>query len=510
MVENRRKKRKGRRAAALAGTFMLAGAGLLFFYFRIYKVEPVFSEMTWEYGDSVSQNIEDYISGTEWSVQLGELDLSGVDEAHTGTYQALVYHGRDCFTYELTIQDTVAPEIFWKDGQIYLAVDTDCRVEDVIEAIEDVDPGAEAFFFDGGELSREIRFDRTGQYDVEIVARDSSGNESRGNVSIIVDTAPVFEGIRDFYCIPGSEPDYLEAVSARDDLEGDLTGVIRVDDSEVDLNEPGDYLLRYVVEDSYGLETVGEAKILVKDEDGIQELIGTRQIDYRKDTILGAPNIYDAGAGEMEDILGTLEYMRPAMVQLYHGVGRGGYSSGSGYIMEITEDTIYICSNHHVVGKYDDWDVYFYDGTVVRGKTVGTSETYDVGVAEVSLENVPEELLEKLMTVHIDRTYWETLNQQDIDVGLERIDRKGGLLHTTTGKLIKVKQDFGWNNQADHTEVTVELIHGDSGSALVDGYGNLICMAYAFSTEPVRYWCVPLDGILDCYQEITGRMPYVY
>ena len=99
------------------------------------------------------------------------------------------------------------------------------------------------------------------------------------------------------------------------------------------------------------------------------------------------------------------------------------------------------------------------------------------------------------MTVHIDRTYWESLNQQDIDIGLERIDREGGLLHSTTGKLVKVKQDFEWNNQADHTEVTVELVHGDSGSALVD---------------PTRYWCVPLDGILDCYKEITGRMPYVY
>lgn len=509
-MASRIKRRKRRRAAALAGMVTLAGAGLLFFYFRIYKVVPVFSEMTCEYGDSVSQNIEDYISGTDWSVHLGELDLSRVDEGHTGTYQAVVYHGRSRFTYEVTIEDTVAPEIVWKDGQVYLAVGTDYGVEDVIASVEDVDPGAEAFFSGGDGISGEIKFNQTGQYNVEIVARDSSGNESQGSVSVIVDTPPVFQGIRNFYCIPGSEPDYLEAVSARDDLDGDLTDAIRVDDSRVNLEIPGDYRLRYVAEDSYGLETVEEARILVAEESGIQELIGCRQIDYRKDTILGAPNIYDAGAGEREDIRETLEYMRPAMVQLYHGVGRGGYSSGSGYIMEITEDTIYICSNNHVVGKYDDWDVYFYDGTVVRGKTVGTSKEYDVGVAAVPLERVPGELLEKLMTVHIDRSYWESLNQQDIDIGLERIDREGGLLHSTTGKLVKVKQDFEWNNQADHTEVTVELVHGDSGSALVDGYGNLICMAYAFSTDPTRYWCVPLDGILDCYKEITGRMPYVY
>ena len=137
-MASRIKRRKRRRAAALAGMVTLAGAGLLFFYFRIYKVVPVFSEMTCEYGDSVSQNIEDYISGTEWSVHLGELDLSRVDEGHTGTYQAVVYHGRSRFTYEVTIEDTVAPEIVWKDGQVYLAVGTDYGVEDVIASVEDV------------------------------------------------------------------------------------------------------------------------------------------------------------------------------------------------------------------------------------------------------------------------------------------------------------------------------------------------------------------------------------
>ena len=501
---------KGRKAAALAMFVLMFGAGLLFFYFRIYKVVPAFSKITCEYGDQISHNIEDYISGTDWSVHLGELDLSQVDLSRTGTYQAVVYHGRSQFTYEVIIQDTVAPEILWKEGQIYLAAGADYVVEDIIEGVADVDPKAEAFFSRNGFPESSLCFDSVGEYEVEILARDGSGNEAGGQVSVIVDTAPSFDGIHNFYCIPGSEPDYLEAVTAQDELDGDLTAEIRVDDSEVDLSAPGDYLLHYVAEDSYGLETVEDARVLVAEEDEIQELIGHRQIDYREDTIIGAPNIYDGGASEQEDIDEALEYMRPALVQLYHGVGRGGYSSGSGYIMEITEDRIYICSNHHVVTKYEDWDIFFYDGTVVRGEAVGTTEFYDVGVVEIMLEEVPEELLENLMTVHIDRTYWEQLNQQDIEMGLERVDREGGLLHVTKGRLIKIKQDFGWNNNAFHTEVTVELVHGDSGSAILDGYGNLICMAYAYSTDPTRYWCVPLDGILDCYQKITGRMPYVY
>lgn len=492
----------------MLGIFVFGGAWL--FYIKAYKVVPAFSEMTFEYGESVSRDIEDYLIGTEWSVRLGDLDLSRVDERHTGSYEAVVRHGGSEFVYTVTIQDTVPPEILWKEGQIYLSAEDVCRVEDVIEGVSDVDALAQAFFWQEGELLSEIDFDGTGQFGLEILARDSAGNETRGNVSVIVDTPPVLSGMRNFYVAAGSSPDYLEQMEAWDDVDGSLTQYIQVDDSDVDLEREGAYQLRYLSVDSYGLETEAKVRVLVASEDDIQELIGHRRIDYRTDAIFGAPNIYDAGVSEHEDLERTLEYMRPALVQLYHSTGRGGYTSGSGYIMEISQDKIYICSNRHVVDKYEDWEIYFYDGTMVKGKALGSSEDYDVGVAAVDLEEVPEELLESLMTVHIDMTYWDGLDAQAVGLALERIDRKGGLIHVSEGKLVKARQEFEWYDKLYHTEVTVELVHGDSGSALLDGYGNLICMAYGFSNDPIRYWCVPLDGILDCYHEITGRMPYVY
>lgn len=509
-MENADARNRWRKAAVCLLCIALMVEGGLLFYFLIYKVEPIFEEMTYEYGEKVSRDIKDYIAGTDWSVGLGELDLSRVDEEETGTYEAVVRHGRKEFLYEITIQDTVSPEILWREGQIYLATDRDCTVEDVIEGVEDVDPRAQAFFLEGGKTLSEIRFDQVGEYTLEVLALDRAGNETQGEVSVIVDTPPSIEGIRSFYVVPGSDPDYLEQVSAQDDLDGDLTESIQVDDSRVQLDQEGVYRLRYLSRDGYGLETVEETQVMVAAPEEIQELIGHRQIDYRVDCIMGAPNIYDGGVSEHEDMGETLEYMRPAIVQLFHSTGRGGYSAGSGYIMEITEDTVYICTNNHVLEKYADWDVFFFDGTKISGHRLGTSEVYDVGVVEVALSDVPEELLNRLMTVHIDRTYWESLNQQGIVLALERVDKSGGLVHTSTGNLIKIKQDFDWFDQRPHTEVTLELVHGDSGSAVLDGYGNLICMAFAYSTDPTRYWCVPLDGILSCYEEITGRVPYVY
>ncbi len=502
------KGRKRGRAVFLTILFLLMAGGL-YFYFNVYKVEPAFLEETYEYGDEVSRDITDYLIGTDWSVQLGELDLSDVDESETGTYEAVVRHGREEFVYRIIIQDTVPPEILWKESQVYLAKGREYAIGDVIAGVSDVDREAEAFFLKEGEALSEIRFDRTGEYMLEIGARDRAGNQVSQEMRVIVDTPPSFAGIRDFYLALGSQPDYLEEVVARDDVDGNLTKSIQIDDSEVELEQPGLYTLRYLAEDSYGLETVEETLVMVASEKEIQELIGKRRIDYHTDYICGAPNIYDSGVSDHEDMEETLEYMRPALVQLYRSVGRA-YTSGSGYIVEIGEDAIYICTNSHVLEEDEEWEVYFYDGTKLPGKHAGTSEIYDVGVVKVAREDVPEELLNRLMTVHIDRTYWETLDEQEIVLALERIDKEGGLIHTTTGNLIKIKQDFDWYEKRDHTEVTVELVAGDSGSAVLDGYGNLIGMAFAYSVDPIRYWCVPLDGILACYEEITGRMPYVY
>ena len=120
-VRNAGTKRRGRRTGFILAVLFLLAAGGLYFYFRVYRVEPVFTEITYEYGDAVSRDITDYLAGTDWSVHLGELDLSGVDESETGTYEAVVIHGREEYVYRITIQDTVPPEILWKEGQIYLA-----------------------------------------------------------------------------------------------------------------------------------------------------------------------------------------------------------------------------------------------------------------------------------------------------------------------------------------------------------------------------------------------------
>ena len=286
---------------------VLVVSGILFFYFRIYRVEPAFSVMTYEYGSAVSENIEDYLLGTDWSVHLGQLDLSGVDQEHRGSYEAYVRHGNKEYNYTITIEDTLAPVIHLKETQVYLAVDTEYPVADLIEGVSDKDIHAAAFVLQDGKEEETVSFSKVGEYHLELMAYDCSDNKSFEQLSVIVDTPPAISGIRDFYVTPGSTPDFLAEVEAVDDVDGDLTAQIEVDSTLVNLAQEGEYVLTYKAEDSYGLETLQETKILVASADSIQALIGNREINYLRDTIIGAPNIYDVGVSQEEDIKEALE-----------------------------------------------------------------------------------------------------------------------------------------------------------------------------------------------------------
>ena len=101
---------------------VLTALAVMIFYWKIYRVEPVFSTATYELGERVSNDTEDYISGTEWSRGLAQLDLSEVDRKHAGVYEAVLYHGRDAFVYTIVIEDTPPPEIREKERTINVRI----------------------------------------------------------------------------------------------------------------------------------------------------------------------------------------------------------------------------------------------------------------------------------------------------------------------------------------------------------------------------------------------------
>jgi hypothetical protein len=70
---------------------------------------------------------------------------------------------------------------------------------------------------------------------------------------IIDEEAPTIFGTRNFYHVIGdTPPDYLNGVIANDQIDGDLTDYIVIDDSDVDLYNEGVYVIYYILFDYSG------------------------------------------------------------------------------------------------------------------------------------------------------------------------------------------------------------------------------------------------------------------
>lgn len=112
----------------------------------------------------------------------------------------------------------------------------------------------------GEELAETYTFQAAGQYEITIRLTDASGNSTdlvqKVNVTDPDVTAPVIEGVDDITVYLNNEPDYLDGVSASDDVDGDLTGSIVVDSSAVDVSTVGTYTATYSVKDAAGNETI--------------------------------------------------------------------------------------------------------------------------------------------------------------------------------------------------------------------------------------------------------------
>ena len=199
--------------------------------------------------------------------------------------------------------------------------------------------------------------------------------------------------------------------------------------------------------------------------------------------------------------------MKPTVVCLQTEVN-GVTTTGSGFIMEISEEDVYICTNRHMINEYDEWNVYFFDGTSAVGEKLGVAELYDVGIVKVERANIEKETLNNLFSVKIDLSYWESIGSEEIELGMLRIGTKGEIIHTKLGILLRKQIEFLWGNGEMETELSIDQEEGDSGSALFDKEGRLISMVFGTSQDVggERNWGVPLDAIITSYQQITDRI----
>lgn len=113
-------------------------------------------------------------------------------------------------------------------------------------------------------------FSTPGKYSMLLKGTDKSGNESTKTITVTVTdkAVPVFEGLRESFELTDKDktaPDYLEGIKATDEIDGDITAAIKVDDSKVQYGKAGTYSVEYSVADISGNTTTVTTPVIIKD-----------------------------------------------------------------------------------------------------------------------------------------------------------------------------------------------------------------------------------------------------
>lgn len=89
------------------------------------------------------------------------------------------------------------------------------------------------------------------------------------------------------------------------------------------------------------------------------------------------------------------------------------HQTGSGVILQITDEKVLVSTCAHVVGEENEAIVYFEDGTQAAGKVVGRSPGFDLAFLEVACKDIPYDTRMDLRYVRTDEAAWAQLREDD-------------------------------------------------------------------------------------------------
>lgn len=126
----------------------------------------------------------------------------------------------------------------------------------------------------------EVNWTEEGYYQVFVTVTDQAGYETTASFTIrviapiIIDTtAPTITGtVNITYTIGQPLPDLLAGVVVQDDVEGDVSSRLTVNDEGVDYQTPGTYNIIYTVDDSKGNQATITIQITVLQDSNTNEL----------------------------------------------------------------------------------------------------------------------------------------------------------------------------------------------------------------------------------------------
>lgn len=192
---------------------------------------------------------------------------------HPGVYNFKIKANNKSYKVRLKVKDTKAPEVTVKD--VYFAVGS--TLPDPLEFIDTVYEPDKLF----GEYTVSLdglvyKLNQT--YEASVVYYDASGNrtpEYTVKMTLIKDTVPpVIDGVSDIISYVGEAVSYKNNITLSDNCTGDID--LRIDDSAVNINVPGNYKVIYYATDAVGNVSSAEATVHIYAGEITEEMLNQK------------------------------------------------------------------------------------------------------------------------------------------------------------------------------------------------------------------------------------------
>ena len=135
-------------------------------------------------GDELNTDIGYYVKASKYMLEQMTLDLSSVDADTMGTYRAGVTYDDSTSYFDIVVTDLKSPEITLKSDSIYIEKSGVLSLSDIVKDIADISDYTYGFSDDMTLADQKksmldtLVFDGVGDYNAEIIAKDSYGNYS--------------------------------------------------------------------------------------------------------------------------------------------------------------------------------------------------------------------------------------------------------------------------------------------------------------------------------------------
>ncbi len=146
-------------------------------------------------------------------------------------------------------------------------------------------------------------------------------------------------------------------------------------------------------------------------------------------------------------------------------------SVGSGFVVKKTPNYLYIATNTHVIEKYNNVYVRFYNDRVMKGEIVGIDDKTDIAVIRVKLLHINH---------NIKPLKFEKKENIKPGVFVLAVGSPYNLGHSYSfGIISAVDRDLGITDIEGYIQTDAAINPGDSGGPLLNLYGKVVGMNIA-------------------------------